>query len=48
MDKAVEGEVPERYRLKPSEWVFLIVVGSFPEKLPREVRERLRECGEKS
>jgi hypothetical protein len=48
MDKAVEGEVPERYRLKPSEWAFLTVVGPFPEKLPREVRERLRECGEKS
>jgi len=48
MDKAVEGEVPERYRLKPSEWAFLTVVGPFPEKLPREVRERLRECIGKS
>jgi hypothetical protein len=47
MDKAVEGEVPEQYRFKPSEWAFLIVVGPFPGKLPREIRERLKECGEK-
>ena len=44
MDKAVEGEVPEQYRLKPSEWSFLIVVGPLPERLPREVAERLEKC----
>jgi len=44
MDKAIEGEVPEQYRFKPSEWAFLIVVGPFPEKLPREIRERLKKC----
>ena len=48
MDKAVEGEVPEQYRFKPSEWAFLIVVGPLPEKLPREIRERLKECSEGS
>jgi len=46
MDRAVQGEVPERYKLKPSEWAFLLVVGSFPhpEKLPSEIAKRLREC----
>ena len=45
MDRAVQGEVPEQYKLKPSEWIFLVVVGSFPhpEKLPKEVAKRLRE-----
>jgi len=38
------GEVPERYKLKLSDWVFLIVVGSYPEKLPREMAERLKKC----
>jgi len=44
LHKVARGEVPQRYKLKLSDWAFLIVVGSYPEKLPRETAERLKKC----